>query len=103
MHGTWLHGDLPDVSPADAPLRALCFIEQAPDNTLIRLTPQEAVHRLLFRVIKPYACAEWWDKTLTLLGQLSREVPAYRLRLDTSGAVRDLMYDLVATAPEGVR
>ncbi|MFQ5616637.1 MAG: hypothetical protein ACE5GO_09305, partial [Anaerolineales bacterium] len=28
VHGTWSHGDIPDVSPASAPLRAALFLEQ---------------------------------------------------------------------------
>ncbi len=28
IHGTWSHGELPDVSTSDAPLRAIMFLEK---------------------------------------------------------------------------
>lgn len=35
IHGTWSHGELPDVSAAEGPLRAILYLEKAADNALI--------------------------------------------------------------------
>ncbi len=37
VHGTWSHGDVPDVSPGGAPLRAVLFLEQSGENALLPL------------------------------------------------------------------
>ena len=97
IHGTWSHGDVPDVSAASAPLRGLFFLEQSAQNQLLPIPdPNEVLHRLLFMVIKPVVSDEWWEKNLLLLGKLIHAVPAYRLQLDKSGKVVDLMQDFCA-------
>jgi MoaA/NifB/PqqE/SkfB family radical SAM enzyme len=88
VYGTWSHGDIPDVSPTSAPLRAICFIEQAEENTLTPLTDRkEIMRRLLACVIKPLVTTDWWDKTLTILEQLAHEAPCYVMRFDKSGKI----------------
>lgn len=95
IHGTWSHGELPDVSPAGAPLRAILFLEQAATNELIPLVDRrEQLARLLSHVVKPLVTADWWDKTLALAGQIAVEAPAYRLRFDKSGGVVGLLGQL---------
>ncbi|MBI3986859.1 MAG: radical SAM protein [Lentisphaerae bacterium] len=88
IHSTWSHGEIATVSPGEAPLRALCFLEQAGRNRLIPIAARADVfRRLLFRVIRPCVSADWWDKTMGLLARLAREVPAYRLQFDRSGRI----------------
>jgi len=96
LHGTWSHGDIPDVSSASAPLRAILFLEQAPENRLVPIPdPKEVFRRLVFLVVRPLATAEWWGKVLGLLEQGIREVPAYVLRFERSGELKDIIWDLV--------
>jgi hypothetical protein len=88
VYGTWSHGDVPLVSANDAPLRAICFIEQANENMLTPLTDRkEITRRLLACVIKPFVTADWWDKTLYLIEQMAKEVPCYVMRFDKSGEI----------------
>ena len=92
VYGTWSHGDIPIVSPNSAPLRAMLLLEQAPHNRLIPITDsKEIVRRLPFFVIKPLVTADWWEKTLDLVGQMGRELPVYRLQFDQSGGVRQTL------------
>jgi hypothetical protein len=92
IYGTWGHGELPDVSPASAPLTAIMFLEQAPTNELIPIQDKkERLSKVLGHVIKPLVTADWWEKTLDLAGKIAAEVPAYRMRFDKSGAVVDLL------------
>ena len=94
VYGTWSHGEWPVVSASFAPLRAIMFLEQAAEN---RLTPldgdreREIVPRLLACLITPFVTADWWDKSLTLVEQMAREVDCYRLRFDKSGSVVDVL------------
>jgi hypothetical protein len=96
IHGTWSHGDIPIVSNASAPLRAVLLLEQADENRLVRIEDRgEVVRRLPFFIIKPLVTADWWGKILDLVGHIAREVPVYRLQFDRSGRVVDLVHQLV--------
>jgi MoaA/NifB/PqqE/SkfB family radical SAM enzyme len=95
IHGTWSHGELPDVSPNGGPLRAILFLEKAHGNELIPIDDKlECIGQVLSHVVKPLVTADWWEKTLALAGQIAAEVPAYRLRFDRSGGVVDLLKQL---------
>jgi len=95
IHGTWSHGEVPTVSANSAPLRAILFLDKAPEN---RLVPLESTHeilpRLLACLIKPFVTAEWWDRMLPLLERIANEVPCYSLRFDKSGQVVPLLKGL---------
>jgi len=94
IHGTWSHGDVPDVSPSSAPLKAILFLEQAPKNRIIPVDDRkEIIRKLLACLIKPFETKDWWDKTLRLVEKMSREVPCYVLKFDKSGEVVDLIED----------
>jgi hypothetical protein len=87
-HGTWSHGDVTDVSPAAAPLRAILFLEQAAVNELLPLEDRgEAWRRLLATIVKPLETADWWRKEMDVLERLIAEVPCYRMRFDRSGGI----------------
>jgi hypothetical protein len=95
MHGTWSHGELPDVSPAGAPLRAILYLDQATTNELIPISDKvERLGGVLSHVVRPLVTADWWEKTLDVAGRIAAEVPAYRLRFDLSGQVVDLLKQL---------
>ena len=95
IHGTWSHGELPDVSAAGAPLRAILFLEKASANQLIPITDRkELLGKILSHVIKPLVTADWWEKTLVLAGKITAEVPAYRLQFDKSGRVIEVLKQL---------
>jgi hypothetical protein len=92
IHGTWSHGELPDVSPGGGPLRAILFLEKADANELIPMSDQrERLAGVLGHVVRPLTTANWWEKTLDLAGQIAAEVPAYHLRFDRSGQVVELL------------
>lgn len=46
IHGTWSHGDIPDVSNSSAPLRAIFFLEKSQENA-IEPIDKHAVIRML--------------------------------------------------------
>jgi hypothetical protein len=101
LHGTWSHGEVPDVSPHSARLRAILFLEKAPENRLIPLSARkEIVTRLLACLITPLTSGDWWDKSLTLVEQIAREVPCYLLRFDQSGQVVGVLEDFVRAQPD---
>lgn len=88
VHGTWSHGDVADVSPASAPLRAVLFLEQASRNAVLPIDGRmERWKRLLATLVKPLVTAEWWQKELNVLEQMVDEVPHYTMHFDRTGAI----------------
>ncbi len=99
IHGTWSHGDVPDVSATSAPLRAILFLEQAKENRLVPLPDaRERLERVLALLIKPLVSGDWWEQVLAVIAKLVSEVPAYRLRFDRSGRIGPLVASLLAEA-----
>jgi MoaA/NifB/PqqE/SkfB family radical SAM enzyme len=96
VHGAWSHGEVPVVSASSAPLRAIMFLEQAPENQLVPLKDRQAILRkVLACLIRPFVTSDWWEKTLTLVEQIAREVDCYTLRFDKSGRVVDVLERMV--------
>lgn len=99
IHGTWSHGTVPEVSPGSAPLRAIMLLEKSSDNQLIPMNNPHEITRLFPRyIIKTIITPDWWLKTLDTLDRLVREVPVYRLKLDKSGKVREIVRDFLASS-----
>jgi hypothetical protein len=95
IHGTWSHGDVSDISAASAPLKAILFLQQDKQNRLSRIDrKQEVAKRLLACLVKPLVTAEWWDRILSLVEMIIREVPCYLLRFNNSGEVVDVLQEL---------
>jgi len=95
IHGTWSHGDVPDVAADAAPLKAILFLKQNRENRLIPLDhPQQIIGTLLACVIRPLGTADWWNKTLTLVDIMAWEVPCYYLHFNKDGGVIDLLRHL---------
>ena len=72
------------------PIRALISLEQAPENSIRRLTKQEAMIVLLNQVMMPM----WDDAAMALLtplmGQLATEIPFYHLKNLPNAAATEL-------------
>ena len=92
IFGTWSHGDLPDVSPEDAALTAIVFLEKSDRE---RLTPirdrRKVVRGLLACLIRPLPTARWWDRMLGLTARISAAVPCYTLYATPHCPVAELL------------
>jgi MoaA/NifB/PqqE/SkfB family radical SAM enzyme len=88
VHGTWSHGEIPLVSPDSAPLAAILFPDKSDKNRLTLLkSPREITGRLLACLIKPLTTVDWWEKTMTLVEAMVREIPCYLMEFDLSGRI----------------
>jgi len=95
IYGTWSHGDVPDVSPNSAPLKAILFLKKSKTNRMTRLTGQkEIVEKMLGCLVRPFVTRDWWEKNLALIDRISRDVPCYVLEFDKSGGVVDILGQL---------
>lgn len=94
LYGTWSHGDVENVSSDSADLKAICFLKQAQENSLVRIEDKKIIlKKLLACLIKPFVMARWWNRTLDLISEIVREVPCYELCFDKSGKVVGLLED----------
>lgn len=92
IHGNWSHGTMPVVSAGDAPLEAVFFLEKADENRIVPVESRmAAISMLLGCLIKPMVNVQWWEKMLSLVEDLARDVPCYRLRFDQSGGVGEVV------------
>lgn len=97
IHGTWSHGEVPDVSANSAPLKAILFLVKDSENRLVPIEDtREAVRKMLACLIKPFVTADWWDKTLTVVEQIAREIPCYDMHFDKSGDIVPLIKGIAA-------
>ncbi len=95
IYGTWSHGTVPDVSGRSAPLRAVFLLEKAECNELLPLYDRSVIrHKLLACLIKPLVTADWWEKMLTLVEQMSREIQFYTVKFDKSGGITPAIMDI---------
>lgn len=88
IYGNWSHGEVPDISADSSPLKAIMFLEQSKENSLLSFdNKKEIISKLMSCVIKPFVTAEWWHKTISILEHIAREVPCYSLHFDKNGGV----------------
>ena len=92
LFGTWSHGDVEDVSSDSADLRAICFLKQAKENSLVRIEDRKIIlQKLLACLIKPFVSKMWWNNTLDLISEIVRGVPCYEFSFDKSGRVAEVL------------
>ncbi|MBQ3221372.1 MAG: hypothetical protein IJB34_05375 [Clostridia bacterium] len=68
---------------SSAPLKGLCFLEQAKENSITRLTPAEAASRIFVQILFPED-EKNAARTLELTDKLVTETPAYLLKCNIS-------------------
>lgn len=100
IYGTWSHGDIPLVSPASAPLKAILFLEKSPDNRLVEITDtRKVISKLLSFLIKPLTTEDWWQKNLLLIEKIVQQIPCYYLYFDKSDSVRKIIKNVAVRNP----
>ncbi len=77
------------------PLKGLCFIEQAKENKIQKLTPSETAMRLFSQLLLPTDEANA-AKTLEIADKLVQLVPAYVLYCDISENAVKISYESLA-------
>ena len=90
-----LNYSLNQGKPYSCPFRIpIQFLKKAENNQLDACEDvSEVIRKLLACLIKPFVEARWWEKMLTLVHELAREIPCYTLSFDRGGGVADLMHN----------
>lgn len=81
-----------------APLAGICFLKQADDNRIRRLSPAEAATKIISQTIRRFKKAERLDLMLSHVDRLAREIPVFELenRPETEAAM--LSYETMKEA-----
>jgi radical SAM protein with 4Fe4S-binding SPASM domain len=92
VYGTWSHGEIPDVSSASAPLKAIFFLRKSDYNRVVPIQDKKEIARnLVACLIRPFVTTDWWEKTLSILEEVTDVLPCYDLYFDKSGDVVDIL------------
>ncbi len=78
---------------AKAPLAGVCFLEQAEENRIRRLSLVEAMQRVMSQTIYKFDETEQLDKLLVLMNRFLEEVPIYELENRPESAAARLSYE----------
>ena len=91
-HGTPWNGKEGLGNNISVPLKGLCFLEQAKQNEIVRLTPAEAAGRIFSQILFPQD-EENATKTLEMTDALVTNVPCYLLKCDISKQAMQTSYE----------
>ena len=73
------------------PLRAICFLERAKENSIRRIEPEDAVMRIFQQILTP-GDLQTVDALFPLLDRTLREVPVYVLGCNISEEAAEVAY-----------
>lgn len=92
LHGAPWAGTTGINKNLSVPLRAIVFLEQAPNNEIISLASLQALGLLLRELLKP-CDRQLIDNTYTLLNLILASVPCYLLRCTPDKEAAEIVYD----------
>ena len=78
VYGTPYNGKHDRGRNISCPLKAICVIEQAPDNSIIPLTRKDVYSMLIQQIYRP-SDKEAYARTLTLIDKMTESVSFYKL------------------------
>lgn len=97
-YGTPWNGKEGLGSNTSAPLKGLCFLEQAKENSIAKLSPSEAANRLFSQILYPED-EENAARTLELADKLVSETPCWLLKCDISETAVKTSYEAMTGKP----
>lgn len=75
------------------PLAGICFLKQAQENKIRRLSEQEAIQKILSQTFHKFKGIENLDRVLALIEKLVQEIPVYELENKPEPAAARLSYE----------
>lgn len=73
------------------PLKAICFLERASENSIVSLSPREAVTRIFHQILTPQDL-QTADALIPLLDRTLKEIPCYLLRCNMQSEAAEVAY-----------
>lgn len=84
------------------PLAGICFLKQAPENKIRRLSKQEAMNKLISQTLYKFKTEYGLDLMLTLVDRLIREIPIFELENRPEPEAAHLSYETMRRAAEEI-
>lgn len=78
------------------PVAGICFLKQAPENRIRRLSSQEAMQKIMAQTMWKFRSAVYLDKVLNLVDKLVREIPVYELENRPEREAAQLSYEIMS-------
>ena len=106
MEGTWYAYGAPWCGKdgininMKVPVAGICFLKQAPENKIRRLSNREAVQKIIWQTAHNYANAERMDKRLALIDSIVRTIPIFELENRPETEAAYLSYETMRRAAE---
>lgn len=75
----------------DIPIRGICILERAPENKIVRISPEEGLSTLMEQTVRPHNLKKM-DLLLATLDNLLKSVPLYRLGCNMDPEAADVSY-----------
>lgn len=92
VYGTPWSGKTDKNLNIKVPLQGICFIERGPDNHIERVSQKDAIWLILNQTIRP-AYTGVMDNLLSLIDELLKKVPVYRLRCNMEDEAAIVSYN----------
>lgn len=92
--GTPFSGKYDINEKTSAKLGAVCFIERAAENSVIRISPDDAVSLILSQTVRPPDEAHM-DMLLDFLDKFIAEVPVYKVRCNMELSAAEVSYNAI--------
>jgi len=96
-YGTPWSGSSREYINKRAPVAALVLLEQAPENTITKLSPTEALMRIMPRFFLPYNDQAMMELAVGTIEKTLRHVPVYLLKCRPDRGAVDALYDALAS------
>lgn len=74
------------------PIKAICFVERAKENSIRKITPSDALTRIFHQILTPET-VECLDSFLPLLDRTLTEIPCYVLGCNISEEAAEVAYN----------
>ncbi len=84
------------------PVAGICFLKQAKENSIARLTKKEAVYRVFSQTLHRFYKEENLDLMLAHVDKLVREIPVFELHNRPEQAAARLSYETMRQAAQEV-
>jgi len=85
---------------AKAPVAGICFLKQASENKIRRLSNVEAVQNIVWQTMRRFRLTENLDRMLTLVDSLVRTIPVFELENRPEIEAAQLSYETMRRAAE---
>lgn len=82
------------------PVAGICFLKQAQENKIHRLSQQEALQRIIWQTVHKFKTLERLDLMLSMVESLVREIPIFELENKPEPEAVQLSYKTMCCAAE---